>query len=385
MSNTKIDFRYLSEKDMIEAGVLDAARCVETMRETISLFGKHDFLQGGPKGDEHGLQVNFPAVSNIPDFPLDDAPDKRIMAMPAYLGGKYHIAGQKFYGSNGNNSQLGLPRSILMVSLIDVNTGAPVAHMSANLLSAMRTGAMPAMAATYLSCKNPKVVSLIGPGVINKTAFMCYMAVLPTLEVVKIKGSSPTSKTAVKMKAFIEKEYPQIKEIIICDTLEEACRDVDIVSEAMSVTKDDMPEFKFEWFKKGACVFSMGSFYTKDYDVFLKSKMVVDNQGMYEKYMNNFVARGEFDERGKKREWCIMGMHFEHLLRVKKIEERQIIKLADLINGIATGRESEDDIVMCSIGGMPIEDLSWGYECYTTAVEKGIGTVLNLWDEPYMK
>ena len=42
-----IDFLYLSEKDMIEAGVLDAARCIETMRETMSLFGKKDFLLGG--------------------------------------------------------------------------------------------------------------------------------------------------------------------------------------------------------------------------------------------------------------------------------------------------------------------------------------------------
>ena len=64
----RIDFLYLSEKDMIEAGVLDAARCIETMRETMSLFGKKDFLLGGPRADEHGLQVNFPAKSDIPVF-----------------------------------------------------------------------------------------------------------------------------------------------------------------------------------------------------------------------------------------------------------------------------------------------------------------------------
>lgn len=138
----KIDFLYLNEQDMIKAGVLDAAACVESMRETLSLFGKKDFLLGGPKGDEHGLQVNFPAVSEIEGFPLDDGPDRRFMAMPAYLGGKYHIAGQKYYGSNSHNASLGLPRSILMVTLSDVTTGAPVAYMSANLLSAMRTGAM---------------------------------------------------------------------------------------------------------------------------------------------------------------------------------------------------------------------------------------------------
>lgn len=40
MGYPKIDFLYLNEKDMIEAGVLDAAGCIETMRDTMELFGK---------------------------------------------------------------------------------------------------------------------------------------------------------------------------------------------------------------------------------------------------------------------------------------------------------------------------------------------------------
>ncbi|MDD3367584.1 MAG: tyramine oxidase subunit B [Lachnospiraceae bacterium] len=381
----KIDFLYLNEEDMIDAGVLDAAGCVEAMRETMSLFGKHDFLLGGPKADEHGLQVNFPAKSDIEGFPLDDGPDRRFNAMPAYLGGKYHIAGQKFYGSNNHNLQIGLPRSILMVTLNDVMTGAPVAYMSANLLSAMRTGAMPAMAASYLANKDSKVISLIGPGVINKCAFMCYMAVMPEIDTVKIKGSTPTSKSAMAMKQYIEENYPQIKNIIICSTLKEACEGADIVSEAMSVTKQDMEEFKPDWFKKGAAVFSMGSFFVKEYDKLLNTTMVVDNYGMYEKYMKNFIARGPVDELGNKREWCIMGMHFIHLVNSEKAPRENVINLSDIVNGISAGRKSKDEIVMCSIGGMPLEDLSWGYECYQKAKEKGIGTTLKLWDEPYMK
>lgn len=381
----KIDFLYLNEADMIEAGVLDAAGCIETMRDTLSLFGKKDFLLGGPKGDEHGLQMNFPQKSDIAGFPLDDGPDRRFMAMPAYLGGRFHIAGQKYYGSNSHNSELNLPRSILMVTLSDVDTGAPKAIMSANLLSAMRTGAMPAMAASYLANKSSKVLSLIGPGVINKCALMCFMEVLPDIEIIKIRGSSSKSKTALAMKEFIEEKYPQVKEIIICGSLEEACRDADVVSEAMSVTKQDMEEFHLEWFKKGATVFSMGSFLYRQYDEFLSTTMVVDNYGMYEKYLSNFIARGPVDEFGNKREWCIMGIHFVHLVKTGQAKREEVINLCDIVNGTDRGRASEDEIVMCSIGGMPLEDLSWGFDCYRKALEKGIGTKLNLWDEPYMK
>ena len=385
MAYPKIDFLYLNEKDMIEAGVLDATKCIETMRDTMSLFGKKDFLLGGPKADEHGLQMNFPQKSDIEGFPLDDGPDRRFMAMPAYLGGRFHIAGQKYYGSNSHNSALGLPRSILMVTLSDVDTGAPKAIMSANLLSAMRTGAMPAMAATYLANKDSEVLSLLGPGVINKCALMCYMEVLPNIKKIKIRGSSSKSRTAQAMKEFIEEKYPQVEEIVICDSLEEACRDADVVSEAMSVTKENMEEFKLEWFKKGATVFSMGSFLYRQYDDFKKTTMVVDNYGMYQKYLNNFIARGPVDELGNKREWVIMGIHFVHLVETGTIAREQVINLSDIVNGKSQGRKDKEEIVMCSIGGMPLEDLSWGYDCYQNALSKGLGTSLNLWDAPYMK
>ena len=381
----KIDFLYLNEEDMIKSGVLDAKRCIETMRDTLSLFGKKDFLLGGPKGDEHGLQMNFPKKSDIENFPLDDGPDRRFMAMPAYLGGRFHIAGQKYYGSNSHNNAFNLPRSILMVTLSDVDTGAPKAIMSANLLSAMRTGAMPAMAATYLANKDSEVLSLIGPGVINKCALMCYMEVLPNIKTIKLRGSSSKSKTALDMKQFIMEKYPNVKDIIICDSLKEACEDADVVSEAMSVSPENLEEFKLEWFKKGATVFSMGSFLYRKYDDFTNTKMVVDNYGMYEKYLSNFIARGPVDELGNKREWVIMGIHFVHLVKSGIVTRDKVINICDIVNGISKGRENKDEIVMCSIGGMPLEDLSWGYDCYQKALELGIGTKLNLWNEPYMK
>lgn len=381
----KIDFLYLNEEDMIKSGVLDAKRCIETMRDTLSLFGKKDFLLGGPKGDEHGLQMNFPKKSDIENFPLDDGPDRRFMAMPAYLGGRFHIAGQKYYGSNSHNNAFNLPRSILMVTLSDVDTGAPKAIMSANLLSAMRTGAMPAMAATYLANKDSEVLSLIGPGVINKCALMCYMEVLPNIKTIKLRGSSSKSKTALDMKQFIMEKYPNVKDIIICDSLKEACEDADVVSEAMSVSLENLEEFKLEWFKKGATVFSMGSFLYRKYDDFTNTKMVVDNYGMYEKYLSNFIARGPVDELGNKREWVIMGIHFVHLVKSGVVTRDKVINICDIVNGTSKGRENKDEIVMCSIGGMPLEDLSWGYDCYQKALELGIGTKLNLWNEPYMK
>ena len=301
--DTKVEFLYLSEEDMMNAGVLDAARCVDVMGEVVTLLNEKDYIMGGKDHNCHGMMLNFPKKSEIPGFPLNDSRDRRFMAMPAYLGGRFHMAGLKWYGSNGRNTEKGLPRSVLMVTLNDVETGQPIAYMSANLLSAMRTGAMPGLAAKYLAPKNPKVVSLVGPGVVNKTCIMCYLALFDTIDTVKIKGSSPESKTAKKMKEFIHKEYPQVKNVEICDTLEEAVKDADIISEALSTDPKKIPWFQPEWFKKGALIITSGSMHMDENYMNDHVTKVVDNYAMYVDY--NKELEEEFDENGKPMvPWC---------------------------------------------------------------------------------
>ena len=75
---------------------------------------------------------------------------------------------------------------------------------------------------------------------------------------------------------------------------------------------------------------------------------------------------------------------FVTIVQTKKATRQDVINLCDIVNDLSEGRTSHDEIVMCSIGGMPLEDLSWGYDCYQKALEMGIGQSLKLWDEPYM-
>jgi len=98
MENQSLGILFLSEPDMIKAGVLNAKQCVEVMDETFQLLGKGDYLMGGPVPESHGMMVWFPSESAFPNMPLA-GPDRRYMAMPAYLGGRFHITGVKWYGS----------------------------------------------------------------------------------------------------------------------------------------------------------------------------------------------------------------------------------------------------------------------------------------------
>ena len=149
-------FLYLSEEDMIKAGVLDSAHCIDVEEELFRLLSQGDYVMGGDKHNAHGIAMKFPKESPFPNMPLD-GPDRRFMAMPAYVGGRFNVAGQKWYGSNIANPSRGLPRSILTVMLNDADTCEPIALMSANLLSSVRTGCVSGVGVRYLARENAAV------------------------------------------------------------------------------------------------------------------------------------------------------------------------------------------------------------------------------------
>ena len=382
MSETKIDLLYLSEKDVIEAGVLDGKKCVDCMSEVMALLSKGDYRLGGDNANSHGIMMQFPKESEIEDMPKD-GPDRRYMAMPAYLGGRFHMAGQKWYGSNKENTAKGLPRSILMVTLNEVDTGAPLAYMSGNLISAMRTGAVPFVAARYYARKDSSVLSIIGAGVIGTASTICAMAEYPSIKTIKIKAGSVSSPSAKKLKDYIQEHYPQVENIEICSTLEEAVKDADIICEAVS-TKDvnEHPYLKEEWLKPGAVILSSMNLVFDDDFIANRAALVIDNWRMYEDWLEAELKRQK--EAGKERKIGVCGTNFLNLVRKGKLEKSSVPLIGDLVRGVAKGRTSEDQIVVIGACGMPIEDVGLGKDIYESAMEKGIGTKMNLWDEPYL-
>jgi ornithine cyclodeaminase len=375
MSDTKIDFLYLNEEDMIKAGVKEMAGCVEAMEEMFKLLKIGDFRMGGPNGNSHGVMMTFPAESPFPNMPTD-GPDRRFMAMPAYLGGKFDMAGMKWYGSNVENKSKGLPRSILMLTLNDKNTGAPIAYMSANILSAYRTGAVPGVGVKYFAREDSKVVGIIGPGVMSKTAFAATIAVRSGIETVKIKGRS--KKSIDGFIKYLNEDYPEIKDIRIVDTEEAAVRDCDIVHIATSSPTGDINEYPYiseEWIKPGAILCCPAAARFDDDFILNRARTVTDNIQLYE-------AWAEEMEYPAYNTIPIPAVHCMDLIKEGKMTKDQIDDLGDVLTGKLPVQRKKDEIVIYSVGGMPVEDVAWGTMVYRNAIEKGIGTKLNLWDVP---
>ena len=70
-NDTRIDFLYLSEQDMIDAGVTDSAQCVEAMEETLILLAEGDYRMAGATANSHGAQISFPASPEHKSMPAD--------------------------------------------------------------------------------------------------------------------------------------------------------------------------------------------------------------------------------------------------------------------------------------------------------------------------
>ena len=374
--DTRIKFFYLSEPDMIKAGVKNMDQCVEAMEDLLVTLNKGDYVMAGVNHNSHGAQVIFPDDPQFEGMPKN-ADDRRFMAMPAYLGGKYQMAGMKWYGSNCENKASGLPRSILMMMLNDKDTGAPLALMSANLVSCYRTGAIPGVGAKYLARKDSETVTIIGPGVMGRTCLLAFLSVCPKITTVKVKGRGLRSLHAFE--EFVKKECPQIQQVIVCDSMEEAVKDSDIicVTSTAPVKEIDFPYIAEDWVKKGALICLPSAARFDDDFMINRCKKVVDNYKLYEAWAEEFPYPSYEMVQ-------IIGSKFTDYLHEGRIQREDIVDIADIINKKHPGRESDDEIIVYSVGGMPVEDIAWGGTVYRNALKEGIGVELPLWDQPDM-
>lgn len=376
MSYPRIDFLYLSEEDMIAAGVKDMKGCVEAMEEMLKLMKMGDYRMGGSNGNSHGCMVMFPEESKFPEMPLD-GPDRRFMAMPAYLGGKFDMAGMKWYGSNAQNREKGLPRSILTLILNDKDTGAPLAFMSANILSAYRTGAVPGVGFKYFAKEDAETIGIVGPGVMSMTALAAAAAVRPSLKTVKVKGRGQKSLDAFM--EHVKTEHPGM-EVYAVDSIEEAVRDSDIVSVSTSSPTGDpslYPYIDEAWIKPGAIIESTAALRFDDDFIINRARTVTDNIKLYEAWEEEMRPNAYHTIP-------IPAVRVEDLIAEGKMSSDQIDDLGDVLVGNIPIHRKEGEIVVYSVGGMPTEDVAWGTMVYRNALAKGIGTKLNLWETPQM-
>jgi len=368
----KTEFLYMSEQDTIKAGVLDAVKCVDNAEEVFTLLSKGDYLMGGTNHNSHGLGIVFPKETPFPNMPVA-GPDRRFVAMPAYLGGRFDICGNKWYGSNAANPQKGLPRSVLTVVLNDKDTGEPLAFMSANLLSAARTSAVPGVAVRHLANKDSEVLTILGCGQINKACLRTLKTQLPNVKTVVCYDIFETAASKFASWSTADLGLDAVVEM----DLETAVAQADVITAAASRLK---PLYvKDEWLKEGVTLLITGPMKTDD-SFWMNTKLIYDNNKLHQAYVQ------EAEESGDKAAYYggVIGGPIYTLIDAGKLPAlADSTSIGDVILGEKEGRSSKKERITFIACGMATFDVGLGYDLYQTALKEGIGQKLKLWDTPY--
>src|SRR3954462_6310576 len=151
-------FRYLSQEDVVAAGGLDMAAIVDVIERAFRV-----------KAEGRGCRPPTGLIA-WSDQPGTEEKRGPIMAMPAYVGGEFDVAGLKWIPSVPDNlARRGLPRANPLGLLSARETGLPLAVMDGTVVSAMRTGAVTGVAVRDLAAGGERRACLLGAGVLAHT------------------------------------------------------------------------------------------------------------------------------------------------------------------------------------------------------------------------
>lgn len=366
------DFLFLSEPDLIHCGVMNPQWCTGICEEVFRLLSRGDYLMGGAKHNEHGSVLSFPDHPQFPGMP-SNGPERRFIAMPAYVGGQFHACGVKWYGSNIENKKKGLPRSILTITLNDPDTGAPLAFMSANLISSMRTGCVPVVGVKHLSDEQEHTCVLVGCGPVNRASLIAIQQEVPGLSDIVVCAAHEESANRFGRWAEAELGLHYTVEM----DFDRALGMGEIILIGASPVRP--LHIRQNTVQPGALVI-LTSPVEADPEYWKGTRIVYDNPKMHMRYQEEGMK-----ELGDVRNAVNGFGGLYSLIRSGALSPlKESVGMGDVILGdsVPDSADGTNSTTTFVTSGMPVYDVACAMSLYRKAHELGIGTKLRLWDSP---
>ncbi|GMH08951.1 hypothetical protein Nepgr_010791 [Nepenthes gracilis] len=233
------------------------------------------------------LQTSLPAaslsLSTPPRHSHATTPTSSLLLMPSWSSSSsLPYIGVKLVTYNPQNSSLNLPGVHATYVLFSSHTGQTLALMDATELTLLRTASISALASSYLSNNDARVLIMVGAGYLAPHLIKAHLAVRPNLQRVIIWNRTPVKATALASDLRREKGFEGVV-FDSCECLEEVIILGDIVSCA---TNSEAALVAGERLKEGAHLDLVGSF-TKtmrecDDEAIRRGRLFVDHEGAWE-------------------------------------------------------------------------------------------------------
>jgi ornithine cyclodeaminase len=260
-------------------------------------------------------------------------------------------AGVKVVGDFHGNYRQGLPSEMGLLTLFDPETGMPRAVVDAAGLTDMRTGAVTALGAQFLSPPKPRVLGHIGA---RGTAYwnVRLLDSLFDFEEIRVHSRRPESRDAFASRLTNDLG----KNVVATDDWQACLEGADIQVEASRLT-EPTPFFQSEWVRPGTLVIPYGTMsalpmdFTDRFDMF-----VMDDLGQLE--------AGPF------------GALRPHINAGKINRESFAAEIGEIAAGVKPGRARDDQTILFWHRGLATSDIALG--TYMLEKARGMGLVTRL-------
>lgn len=281
-----------------------------------------------PLRHHHGVEVPGKAEATL-------------LLMPAWTPGGY--IGIKMVTVFPSNGEKGLPAIMGQYLLLSGETGEVLAMIDGQTLTARRTAAASALAASYLVREDAATMLMVGAGALAPQLIRAHLAVRPSLREIAI-----WARDKMKSQALADKMAAETgRNVTAADDLEAMARTADLISCA---TLSKQPLVKGAWLKPGAHLDLVGAFTPEmresDDEAVRRARVFVDTR------------EGALKEAG------------DIVLAVKAgalTPEAIQGDLYDLTRGASKGRETAQEITFFKSVGTALEDLAAAQLAYSRA------------------
>jgi len=196
---------YLNEKDLLKVG-LNWNETIDAIEDAVRCINEGDFVQPIKP------YLRYRDLTN------------RIIAMPAFVGGKVNVAGIKWIASFPGNIDIGIPRAHSVVVLNKAETGQILSIINTALLSMIRTSSVSGLMIRYFLKARPMEninLAIIGWGPIGQHHFKVATDIMgDKLNKIFIYDLRGVDKDAI--------DSPYKDKVVVTDNWQDAYTDTDI-------------------------------------------------------------------------------------------------------------------------------------------------------------
>lgn len=248
-----------------------------------------------------------------------------------------------FYG----NAALGLPNSSGLVILLSAENGFPQALLLDNgYLTDVRTAMAGAVAAKYLAQKSVETIGIIGVGIQARFQLQA-IALVRKFRRVLVYGRNTEA-----VRNYVEQMSPALRvEVSAATSVSELVRRSDVV---VTTTPSRQPLVMAADLHPGLHVTAMGS------DLPGKQELDPAVLARADRVVCDQIAQ------------CVKAGELQHALAAKG----KALELGEVIAGVQPGRQNDNQITVCDLTGIGVQDTAIALLAYNQARARRLGTTL---------